>query len=93
MSRRNSPEAKKARRLRKSLRVSPPGYIDLIDYVKTRVRVSTGQAERILLAGVLRVDSHQIGVEHTPQGKKLRRYVPADLRGKIIVVPPKKAEA
>lgn len=88
MSRRNSLEAKKARRTRKLLRAPLPAYIDLIEYIKMRVNVTTTVAERIILAGVLRVDSHKIGVEHTPQGKRLRRFVPADLRDRIVVVPP-----
>jgi len=63
LSRRNSREAKATRRNKKALRVSPPGYIDLIQYIKDRVNVSTGTARAVIMAGTLRIDSHILGVE------------------------------
>ena len=85
MSRRNSREAKATRRNKKALRVSPPGYIDLIQYIKDRVNVSTGTARAVIMAGTLRIDSHILGVEHTKQGDVFKRYIPADLRSRIEI--------
>lgn len=91
MSQRNSPEAKRARRARRTLRKGVlPAYIDLIDWVKIRSNLSTRRAVGVILAGSLKVDSHIIGVKEIGPAKMkvLDRYVPADLRGRIEVVIP-----
>ncbi len=79
---------KKKRRLVKSLRNTPPAWIDLIDYLKLRTRCTTGKAKAALMAGVLYVDSHPIGYkweknQYGESVKVLDPYVPAHLRGQI----------
>lgn len=89
MSQKNSREAKKKRRIRNSLANTPPGYIDLIQYVKDRTHCSTVMAQRVLLAGALRVDSHPVGYKLYKDQKVLDPYLPAHMASRIIVSVPK----
>lgn len=89
MSRKNSREAKRRRRTLNSLANTPPGYIDLVAYVKTRTHCSTGMAHKVLLAGALRVDSHPVGVKSYKDRKVLDPYLPAHLYSRLTVQMPK----
>lgn len=61
---------KKARRVRKAFRSTPPAFLDLIQYLKDRrLAQTTGEAERIILAGRVRADSHKLGIT---KGRKLK---------------------
>lgn len=75
--------------IKRSLRNTPPAYIDLIDYVKLRTRCSTSTAKRVLLAGALMVDSHPVGFKYYRDQKVLDPYLPAEHRDKIVVRMPK----
>lgn len=96
MSQRNSRENKKRRRTAKAIQrmAVRPAYIDLIEYVKVRTRCSTGTAEKVLLAGALKVDSHPVGYKWrdnplTGKAEKvLERYIPAEHRMNIVVTNP-----
>jgi len=84
---------KKKERLIKSLRNTPPAWIDLVHYIKFRTRCSTGKAKAALLAGVLYVDSHPVGYkwEKDITGesvKVLDPYLPAHLYDRIEVREP-----
>jgi hypothetical protein len=75
---------KKLRRLRKSLRRSLPAYIDLIQWLKLRrYAQTTGQAEDIILAGLVVSESHTLGIAEvdvrSPDGKLQKREVVAPL--------------
>lgn len=80
MSRKNSLEAKKARRTKKLFRKELPAYIDLVDWIKIRQPMSTQLAMRIINLGWLKSDSHTL----------TDRYVPASLRGNIELHVPSK---
>jgi hypothetical protein len=91
-------EAKKRRKVIKALRTTPPAKIDLIHYIKLRTRCTTGMARKVILAGALRVDDEPIGIARvlTPAGKHIdvvQRYVPAELREKIVIVDPDTVKA
>lgn len=94
MSRRNTSEEKRRRRINRSIRKGRlPAYINLIDWIKLRVRCTTGQAKRALLAGALRVDSHPVGVKTVKDylGKDVTvvdPFLPAEFRNRIVVVKP-----
>ena len=89
MSARNRPEAKRQRRLLKSLRNTPPAYIDLREWIQMRVKCSKRTAEKVLLAGGLRVDSHPVGYKWANDpvtGNAVRvldPYLPAHFRDRI----------
>lgn len=54
---------KKANRLRKALRTTPGGYIDLVVYLKDRrFARTTGEAEKLILDGRVRSESHKLGI-------------------------------
>lgn len=85
MSRKNTdPKEIAARKVHKALRNTPPGYIDLIEFVKIRTHCTTGMAKTVLLAGVLRVDSHPVGYRWISGRKELDPYLPAKHRGQIV---------
>lgn len=74
-----------------------PAFIDLVDWLIERGHAQTvGGAQKLILAGRVRVDSHPIGV-HTlelrgPDGKLkptklVYRRVPADVRSRLTVNP------
>lgn len=70
-------QKKKLRRLRKALRRTPEGYIDLVRWLKDRGHAqTTGQANKIILAGRVRSESHKLGIMPVP-------YMGAD--GEVIV--------
>lgn len=90
------PVEKKKERLIKSLRNTPPAWIDLIDYVKLRTRCTTGMARKVILSGALKVDSHPVGFkwEADPMRpgstiKVLYPYLDAKHRGNITIQMPK----
>lgn len=90
MSQRNSPAAKRQRAIRRSLAKGRlPTSINLIEWVKIRAHISTGRAVKVIMARSLMVDSHVIGVGQDKFGSYLKPVVPAELRGKIVVVEPK----
>lgn len=62
--------------------------IDLVEWIKMRERVSTKGAMTLIWAGCVRVDSHKIGVREERGRKFIDRYVPAEYRGRIVVVEP-----
>jgi len=77
MSRRNTLEVKRQRRVRRSLvKGRLPAYVDLVQWIKLRSNVTTPTAVRLILAGVLRVDS----------------CVPADVARRIHIVVPNEIE-
>ena len=62
---------KRANKLRKALRRTPTAYIDLIAYLKDRGYAQTsGEAEKIILDGRVRSDSHKLGIGKGTQLKK-----------------------
>lgn len=90
MSRKNTdPVERKRRKVLKALRNTPPGYIDLIEYVKLRTRCTTSMAKKVILSGALKVDSHPVGFKWEGQGgnaqKVLYPYLESKHRGKIVV--------
>lgn len=90
---------KKIAALRRTLRKSGntvPRYIDLIHYLKIRrIAQTTGEAERIILAGRVKSESHTLGIFTTHMLKDgkvqdvpmVQPLVPAHLRETIRVVP------
>ena len=86
---------KKANKLRKAMRRTPPKYIDLVQYLTDRrvgyKRLSKRQAREKLLAGRVMVGSHRVGrLEVELLGEKrwvLDHYLPADKRIEIFVLP------
>lgn len=53
---------KKLRRLKKALRLSPPSFINLIEWLRDRgYAQTTGAARSMLLAGKVKVESHTVG--------------------------------
>jgi hypothetical protein len=88
VSARNTLEAKRARRARRTLTKGRlPAYIDLVAWIQLRSNVTKAQARSIILAGCLRVDSHKLGYETINGVKFLRQHVPAHLNTKIEVHP------
>lgn len=62
---------KRARRVRKLLRKELPAYIDLIHWLKVRRYAgTTGEAERLILAGRVRSESHKLGIG---KGRKIKK--------------------
>jgi hypothetical protein len=65
---------KRANKLRKVLRAELPAYIDLVEYLKTRGHAqTTGEAEKIILAGRVRSESHKLGITQQEQPKRHAR--------------------
>lgn len=90
MSRRNSRENKKRRKLLKNLRTPLPSHIDLIDYVQSRTRCTTGTAKKVLLSGALMVESHPVGFKYNDKGVKyLHPYLPTEKYSELRIVKPK----
>lgn len=87
---------KQLRRLRKALRRTPPAYIDLIDWLKTRRHAQTsGQALTMLADGRVMSESHVVGrrreIVRKPDGKEAEVWVadprvPAKLRNTLRVI-------
>lgn len=61
MSKRNSLESKRERKALRALRVSPPGYIDLVEWIRMRSNVTRSTARAILASGAIHSDSHVVG--------------------------------
>lgn len=60
--------------MRKALRRELPRYIDLIQYLKDRGYVSTsGEAEKLILDGRVRSESHKLGIGQETQPKRLSK--------------------
>ena len=86
---------KRVKRLRKAIeRQTPPVFIDLIDWLKVRGYAdTTGQAEKLILAGRVRSESHKLGIVklNVMEGTKVvekdfvQPRVPASLRRTIYV--------
>lgn len=74
---------KRANKLRKALRRTPEGFIDLIAYLKDRGYAQTsGEAEKIILAGRVQSESHKLGIRKSTQlkaGAALRASVGIEL--------------
>lgn len=92
MSRRNSREEKKKRKVLHALRQTPPAWIDLIDYIKLRTRCTTGMAQKVILSGALMVDDTVVGFVNVEdplaeggKRKQLVPRVPAEVRDRIVV--------
>lgn len=63
--------AKRAARVRKLLRNELPAYIDLIDWLKVRRYASTtGEAEKMILDGRVRSESHKLGIG---KGRRIKK--------------------
>lgn len=61
---------KRAARVRKMLRRDIPAFIDLIEWLKVRgYAQTTGQAERLILDGKVKSESHKLGIA---RGQKLK---------------------
>jgi len=82
-------EAKKLNRLRKALRRTPTGYINLVQYLQDHNITNTaGGAKAVLLAGRVSVDSHVVGRKPDPRNPDefvLDPLIEAKYRGRIIV--------
>lgn len=80
-------EAKRAARLRRSItKGTLPAYIDLVEHIRLRTRCTRGIARRIILAGMVRVDSHSVGFKYNRDGTKvLDPRIPAEHRGRVMV--------
>lgn len=92
MSRKNSVHQKKVRRLRRALQVSPPAYINLLEYMVDHGYAPTKkEATEIILAKRVRADSHPLGVARAydpvldREVEYVSPFVPAELRGRIVV--------
>lgn len=89
-------KGKQAKRMRKALRVTPPRFLDLVQWLKDRRHAqTTGEAHRIILAGRVRHGSHKVGVVKAnvklPGGEMgtedaVYPFVPSEWRGELIVV-------
>ena len=91
---------KKLNRLRKATRVPLPAHFDLVDWLKDRRHAqTTGEANRLILAGRVRNGSHVVGVVNEPEydtlGKPtgetistVRRVQPVSKRDDLIVLDP-----
>lgn len=93
MSARNRPAAKKLRRALKTLRDRPARYIDLIEWLQMRHRMSKGKARGIIMAECVKVDSHVVGKRIVTDERGFSHlvcdpYIPASVRGRITVVDP-----
>lgn len=89
MSQRNTLSAKRGRKAAKSLRQTPPGFTDLIAWVKMRQHVSTRTAAKVIMTGCLKVDSHTVGIEKVGKhGARLVRHIPVEQGRNIRVVVP-----
>lgn len=90
MSRKNSPEAKAARRAAKASRESERGAIDLVKWIKMRRRVSSGMARKIILSGAIQLDGEPVGFVTDVVGvKRLAPFIPAEHAADLQVVVPK----
>lgn len=64
-------------------------YMDLVQYVKSRTRCSTGMAKRAILAGCLTIDGKIIGIDYDRGGQAyLSPLIPSDLRDRIVIQEP-----
>lgn len=91
-----SVKAKQVKRMRKALRVSPPAFLDLIEWLQSHRHAQTADAAReIILAGRVRHGSHTVGIVQvnvkSPNGKlgtepDVYPFVPAEWRADLIVV-------
>jgi hypothetical protein len=89
-------QQKKARRLAKALRNTPPTYFDLVDYVVHHHRIgykkpTKTQARNMILDGKVMVGSHRVGrmeVE-TVLGKEwvLTPHIPSEQRKELVILP------
>jgi hypothetical protein len=69
MSKRNTLEQKKLRRLRRTIRkgVSVPRKVDVVDWLKRNGHAnSTGQAVKLLVDGKVKIDSHPVRTRLIP---------------------------
>ncbi len=83
---------KKEQRLIKALRKPLPAYLNLVDYIKMRKRVSTSMAHKVLLSGAITVDGKPVGYityEDLGQEKKMvAPMIPAEWRDRIEITMP-----
>lgn len=89
---------KKLNRLRKSMHVSPPAFMDLVAWLKDhRHAQTTGAAHRLILAGKVRHGSHKVGIryeEALDANGEIDRipvvypYLPSEWRSELIVLGP-----
>jgi hypothetical protein len=96
MSQRAS-QQKKASRLAKALRNTPPTYFDLVDYVVHHHRIgykkpTKTQARQMILDGKVMVGSHRVGrveVEALPGVKEwvLAPHIPSEQRKELVILP------
>ena len=85
---------KRARRLAKALRNTPPVYFDLADFLVSRKHAkSRREAREMMLEGRVRVDSHKVGFEEHDdpfkKDEKIKILVPhlrSELRDRVMVV-------
>jgi hypothetical protein len=63
---------KRAHKLRKALRSELPASLDLVQFLKLRGYASTtGEAEKIILAGRVVSESHKLGIKEVTRPKKM----------------------
>jgi hypothetical protein len=87
---------KKLNNLRRALRPALPVYFDLVEWLKMRrYAQTTGEANRLILAGRVRNGSHRIGVKEVPVEQAdgtlktievVHRVQPGKYRDGLIVV-------
>lgn len=87
---------KQLNRLRKSTRHKLPAHFDLVQWLKDRNHAqTTGEAERLILAGRVRSGSHKIGVFEVDQQQldgsvkkvpTILTILPTDLKKDLIVL-------
>lgn len=87
---------KKLRRLKKALRAPLPVHFDLVAWLKDRrYAQTTGEANRLILAGRVRSGSHTIGTTEVPKvdvtgevttETVVQRIQPARYKAELIVL-------
>lgn len=83
MSRRNTLEAKRERRLSRSLRKGVlPTKCDLLFWMKIRSSLTTTECVAVALSGALKVDSHVVGIRKNKKGQnEFDQFVPTSRVG------------
>lgn len=86
---------KAANKMRKAMRRTPKGFIDLFQWLEDRGYADTqGQARKVILSKRVRSESHVVGIAdvvfESPRGKETtrmaERFIPASMRDTLEVV-------
>lgn len=82
--------------MRKAMRQTPKGFLDLFQWLEDRGYADTrGQARTLILHKRVRSESHVVGITdvtlETPRGRETTRmpeqFIPAELRTSLEVLP------